>query len=115
MNSKSLLYGIATGVVLASTATLLTTPASGRDLQQSYKAKIKKWRRDVNQFSHDTIILKEKVTETTQLGIQSIKEVSGEVKEVISDWKKDVQPSLNQLKKDTDALQQRVKEMKQLS
>ncbi|MEC2072073.1 YtxH domain-containing protein [Alkalihalophilus marmarensis] len=114
MHIKSLLSGIVAGVVVAGTATLFTTPESGRELQETCKDRVLKVRKGVKQFSNDSIVLKEKVTETTQLGIQSIKAVSSEVKESISDWQKEVQPSIDQLRKDTEELQRRVSQMKQL-
>ncbi|WP_100371929.1 YtxH domain-containing protein [Bacillus sp. FJAT-45037] len=114
MNLKSLLTGITVGATIAGVTTLLSTPTSGKEIQECCKTNFDKLRNGLNQFGADTAALKEQVNETTQLSIQSIKEVSTEVKDSIEDWKRDVQPSIDQLRQDTEDLQKRVEKMKQL-
>ncbi|WP_245308223.1 YtxH domain-containing protein [Halalkalibacter urbisdiaboli] len=112
---KSILYGIVTGAAIASISTLLTAPTSGKELQLECKKKIKSYRHTVQQISNDTIKLTEQVKNTTKVGVNSVKELQIELKDSIEDWKRDVNPSINQLKEDINSLQQNVKNLKQLS
>lgn len=115
MKAKAFLSGVMIGTALAAVATLLTTPSSGRELKMRCKNNASKFRAGVQQFSQDSNALARQLKTTTQVSKETIKIVGTEVKESVDHWKRDVEPTLAQLKEDIDSLQKNVEQAKQLS
>lgn len=115
MKAKAIFSGIVVGTVLSAAVTLLTTPASGREIQTRCKDQAFKLQSGLQQLSEDSKALTEQIKTTTQIGRETIKFVGTEVKDSIDHWKRDVEPTLKQLKEDVDSLQKNVEQAKQLS
>ncbi|WP_017728676.1 YtxH domain-containing protein [Halalkalibacterium ligniniphilum] len=114
MRGKSLLTGIVTGAVVAGISTLLATPSSGQDFQRTCKKKYASFRESLQRAKEQSLLLKEQVQHTTKVGSEAFKEVSGDVKTSIVSWKKDIDPTIQQLKFDIDNLQKSIEDLKQL-
>ncbi|WP_157800962.1 YtxH domain-containing protein [Bacillus solitudinis] len=115
MNSKSILLGITVGTTLASIATLLTTPKSGKEVQIRCKNTLKSMSDSVGQISNNSIELKQQVKETAKVSLDSAKFISLEMKDSINDWKKDIEPSIQLLKQDIDGLRKNLENVKKLT
>ncbi len=115
MKTKALFSGIMVGTVLSAVATLLTTPASGREVQATCKDRVCKIRSGFQQLSNDSKALTEQIKTTTQISKETLKNVGTEVKDSIDHWKRDVEPTLKQLKEDVDTLQRNIEQAKQTS
>uniref|UniRef100_UPI000AE123B3 YtxH domain-containing protein n=1 Tax=Gracilibacillus sp. JCM 18860 TaxID=1306159 RepID=UPI000AE123B3 len=93
INTKSLMLGIVVGGVVSATATLLSTPKSGKDLRNNMKHYSNEAIDSFNRFREDGMDIKEQITKTSKEGgVSLIKDLSLDVKESIESWKKTVEP-----------------------
>ncbi|WP_078552623.1 YtxH domain-containing protein [Bacillus alkalicellulosilyticus] len=108
MNLKSVVAGIVTGTVLASVATLLYTPQSGKVVQQNVRRSIDEVKNNYQSATNLSTQLKNQVVSTSKEGASTLKIVSGEIKNSVEQWKEDVHPSLQKLEKDIEQLRNTV-------
>ncbi|GAB3790167.1 YtxH domain-containing protein [Virgibacillus kimchii] len=91
-NGKSLLLGFLVGGTVTVAATLLTTPASGRDMRNRVKDQGAEWKSLVGNLKEDGERLKEQLFKTSQEGSILIKDLTQEMKKTVMDWKETVEP-----------------------
>jgi gas vesicle protein len=89
---KSLMLGFLVGGTVTVAATLLTTPASGKDLRNRVKDQGVEWRVLVNKLKDDSLRLKEQLFKTSQEGSILVKDLTQEMKKTVMDWKETVEP-----------------------
>ncbi|WP_216829386.1 YtxH domain-containing protein [Alkalihalobacterium elongatum] len=106
MKLKSLLYGVVAGGAIASITTLLLTPKSGKELQNSLVNTANTIKNNLNETKEHTISLKNQFSDTAKISKEAIDTVSKDVKISIDDWKQEVEPALKQLQKEIDDLQE---------
>lgn len=104
MNTKSLFYGIITGITIGSVATLLTTPKSGKEVKKEIKQNYVQLNNFIHKAKNDSLAVKDQVKETIQLSTNTIKTVSKELKDSVEVWQSEVEPTLQKLKEDIDQL-----------
>ncbi len=112
MKTKAFLTGILVGTTIAATAALLMTPVSGRDLRENSIHYLKKASDSLRQFAADGKSVIEQLRSTTQIGKETFIDLSTELKHSIQDWKEDVEPAINQLREDIEALKRTVEQTK---
>lgn len=115
MKAKSLLSGVVAGSAIIGALTLLTTPKSGKELRQSCKENMVKVRGGFNQIVSDSQKASLQLKETVKVGKETFSTIGEEIKDSVEDWKKDVEPSLSQLKDDIEALQRSVNETRKIT
>ncbi|MED3648843.1 YtxH domain-containing protein [Halalkalibacterium halodurans] len=108
MKIRPFFYGALTGAILASIATLLIAPTSGKELQKKCKAKGRSLQQSIEQMKHDGIQLKDRISKTSKMTSEALKTVGPEIKTSLDQWKEDVDPSLQKLKDDIEQLQKAV-------
>ncbi|WP_164215065.1 YtxH domain-containing protein [Virgibacillus sp. YIM 98842] len=89
---KSLFLGFLAGSSLAVAATLLTTPASGRDMRNRVKGQGAEWKVLVNNLKEDSQRLKDQLFKTSKEGSILVKDLTQEMKKTVMDWKETVEP-----------------------
>ena len=89
---KSMLLGFLIGGTVTVAATLLTTPASGKDMRNRVKDQGIEWRELVNNLKEDSMRLKEQLFKTSQEGSILVKDLTQEMKKTVMDWKETVEP-----------------------
>ena len=115
MQTKSLFTGMIVGSVIIGGLTLLTTPKAGKEMRVACKENIRKVRSGLDQLTYDSKNASLQLKQTVQVGKETFSTVGEEMKSSIDDWKKDVEPSLAQLKEDIEALQQTVNQTKAIT
>ncbi|GAE35676.1 YtxH domain-containing protein [Halalkalibacter akibai] len=108
MNVKALITGIVAGTAIIGATTLLTTPKSGKDVRQSCKENALKIRTGMDQFKNDSKTTSIQLKQTVKVGKETFRTIGEDVKTSVKDWQTDINPMLNKLKEDVDALQKSV-------
>lgn len=112
INTKSLMLGIVVGGVVSATATLLSTPKSGKDLRNNMKHYSNEAIDSFNRFREDGMDIKEQITKTSKEGgVSLIKDLSLDVKESIESWKKTVEPHQKNIQKYLNQIEKSLKEL----
>lgn len=111
MNMKSLTIGLIVGSLVTSTITLLTTPTSGQQLQKRCSEQFKKGKENFSQLKQQITSTSKQLKDTIAITKEHGQELVHETKEVFSDYQRDIAPSLEQLKKDIEALQKQVNDI----
>jgi gas vesicle protein len=115
MNAKAIFSGIVAGTALIGALTLLTTPRSGKEMRHCCKDSVLKIRDELDQFTCNSKKASLQLKQTVKIGTETFKSVGEEVKESVQDWKVDIEPTLNQIKEDIDALQKTVAQTKKIT
>ncbi|MDE3838128.1 hypothetical protein C0966_01850 [Bacillus methanolicus] len=113
MKLKSLLLGILVGGVSAGIGALLTAPASGKETRQNLKEK-----KDLllNQFSvlkKNLAELKDAATYASKEGKEAITTFASDVKSSIDNWKNEISPHQQQLKKEIQDIEKKLNGLEQ--
>ncbi|MDT8862020.1 YtxH domain-containing protein [Alkalihalobacillus sp. MEB130] len=108
IKAKSLCAGLLVGSVVAGALTLLTTPTSGKTIRTNCKENTVKIQKELQQLSSSSKAATIQLKTTATLGKDSFTAVGSEVKDSLNSWKHDVEPTLNQLRKDIEDLQKSV-------
>ncbi len=85
MSSKSLFLGLLVGSVIGASATLLSTPESGRDVRNRIKEQLVELKLTINNLT-------EQLRETSKESIVVVKELTEEMKKSVEEWKETVEP-----------------------
>jgi gas vesicle protein len=91
-NGKSFALGILVGGVVGATATLLSTPTSGRELRTKVKDQGLEWKDLLENLKLDGLRLKNQIAATSKEGVSLIKDLTQEMKSSIGEWKASVEP-----------------------
>lgn len=89
---KSLLLGFVVGGTVTVAATLLTTPASGKDMRNRVKTQGMEWGELLNSLKENSARLKDQLFKTSQEGSILIRDLTQEMKKTVLDWKETVEP-----------------------
>ncbi len=89
---KSLLLGFFVGGAVSATATLLSTPTSGRELRHNVKQQGQDLMELLDNLKRDGLRLKKQITETSKEGAALIKDLTKEMKTSVEEWKASVEP-----------------------
>ncbi|MEN2767715.1 YtxH domain-containing protein [Ornithinibacillus xuwenensis] len=89
---KSLIFGIMVGSVVGATATLLSTPASGKQLRGKVKSQSLEWKELLLSLKLDGLRLKRQIAATSKEGVGLIKDLTQEMKNSVTEWKQSVEP-----------------------
>lgn len=90
--TKSFLIGFALGGVASATATLLTTPSSGRKLRGKIAEQSLEWKEMADNLLQDALRLKDQIAETSKEGVTLINNLTQEMKKSVEEWKIAVEP-----------------------
>jgi gas vesicle protein len=91
-NGKSLVLGMMVGSLIGATATLLSTPTSGRELRTKVKDQSVEWKELLDNLKLDGLRLKNQIAATSKEGVSMIKDLTQEMKSSIGEWKASVEP-----------------------
>lgn len=90
--TKSFLFGFMIGGAASAMATLLSTPASGRDLREKVVNQSMEWKEMADNLLKDALRLKDQITETSKEGVTLINNLTQEMKNSVEEWKVAVEP-----------------------
>lgn len=111
MKFSSFVFGFLAGGVTAAVATLLTTPASGKDTINNLKNNKKYWENHLKKLKEDFIELKASIQTLNQQGKENLGSFIQEVKIVVNDWKREMEPHQKNLQDELQSLQTLIEEM----
>ncbi|MDY0407818.1 YtxH domain-containing protein [Virgibacillus soli] len=109
--SKSLLLGFVVGGVVTATTTLLSTPASGKDMRLRMKQQSLEWKELFENLMRDSFKLKDQLTKTSKEGSSLIKNLTKEMKVSITEWKASVQPHQENIKHYLEEIESSLKDL----
>lgn len=102
MNAKSIFYGFITGCLAGGAITVLVTPKSGSEMQQLMFLKLNNFKNTLVNVQLKTTELKEQIQHVASEGIatgESVTTFSDNIKDSLSNWKNDVEPTVTDLQK----------------
>ncbi len=99
------------GGIIGGVAALLSAPTSGKDLRRQLKSNCGKFEDTVNRLKTDGRALKEQVVKTAREGAEIIKDVSSELQTSIQEWRKEIQPHQENLKKEIADIEEKIKQL----
>ncbi|WP_099157330.1 YtxH domain-containing protein [Virgibacillus ndiopensis] len=110
---KSLLLGFVVGGVVSATATLLSTPASGKDLRIRAKEQGAEWKYMLENLRRDGMRLKDQITETSKEGAALIKDLTQEMKTSVLDWRNSVEPHQKNIQNYLEQIESSLKDLEE--
>ncbi|MDL4842760.1 YtxH domain-containing protein [Aquibacillus rhizosphaerae] len=113
VNGKSLLLGILAGGVVSATATLLSTPQSGKELRTDAKLRGEKLVDTFDKIKSDGIQLTEQIAQTSKEGALLVKELSADVKTSLETWKRTIEPHQKNIQKHLAKIEESLKELEE--
>ena len=108
---RSLAAGLIVGGVIGGVAALLTAPTSGKNLREQLKANCGKWEDTVKKLKNDGIALKEQFVKTAIEGAEIIKDVGSELQTSIQEWREEIKPHQQDLKKEIAEIEEKIKQL----
>lgn len=90
--TKSFLLGFMIGGLASASATLLTTPASGKELRSKVVDQSMEWKGMADNLLQDALRLKDQIAETSKEGVTLINNLTQEMKQSVEEWKVAVEP-----------------------
>ncbi|WP_188455223.1 YtxH domain-containing protein [Virgibacillus oceani] len=110
---KSLLLGFVVGGVVSATATLLSTPASGKELRIRAKEQGVEWKHMLENLKRDGMRLKNQIAETSKEGAALIKDLTQEMKTSVQDWRNSVEPHQKNIEKYLEQIESSLKDLEE--
>src|SRR5699024_2001059 len=95
--SKSIIFGVAVGSAVGVIATLLTTPSSGKQIRSRVKEQTSDWREVLDSLKFDGLRLKDHLAETSRESDLKIKKLTAEMKRIINELKRTVEPYIENI------------------
>ncbi len=112
-NGKSFALGILVGGVVGATATLLSTPTSGRELRTKVKDQSLEWKELLENLKLDGLRLKNQIAATSKEGVSLIKDLTHEMKSSIVEWKESVEPHQKSIHQHLEQIETSLKELEE--
>lgn len=112
-NGKSLALGIFFGAVVGATATLLTTPTSGKELRMKVKDQSVEWKELLENLKLDGLRLKNQIAATSKEGVSLIKDLTHEMKSSIVEWKEAVEPHQQNIHQYLEQIESSLKDLEE--
>ncbi|PWA11830.1 hypothetical protein DCC39_09340 [Pueribacillus theae] len=101
---QSYAAGFIVGALAGSLAVLLSTPKSGKELRNDFSDVRIRLKTTANELKRDTIELKNNIVKLSAVGKETIKTIGSDLKTDVINWKEEVDPSIQTLKADIEAL-----------
>lgn len=111
MKVKSLLLGFLIGGAAAGISTLLTAPNSGKETRQTINENKDKIKKQMSDLRNQILDIKAAAVNASKEGKNMIAAFSSDMKTVISDWKRDILPHQQALKKDIHAIEAAISDL----
>jgi gas vesicle protein len=110
MNKKSFFSGFFAGSAILGIITLFTVPTSGKNIRASCKENTLKLRKELEKITTDSKHVSVQFKATAKEGKEVFSSVGEEMKNSITRWQQDIEPTVSQLKADIEALQRNVEQ-----
>ena len=104
-SGKSIAIGLIVGGVIGGLSVLLSAPTSGKELTTSLNRKKNHFKDSVKKFKQDCVVLKEEIEDASKKSFVSIKDVSGSVKESVTDWYEDTEENRKSIQKELSTIE----------
>lgn len=111
IKGKSLLYGVAVGSTVGFVVTLLSTPASGKNMRYRVKEQSLEWREMLDGMKFDGQRLKKQISDTSKEGALMMKNLTLEMKRSIEEWKQTVEPHKENIQEYIEQIESSLKEL----
>lgn len=111
---KSIICGFIVGGIVSAAATLLSTPASGKEMRTNIKNQREEVAKSFERIKNDGSLLAEQITQTSKEGAALIKDLSLDVKDSIESWKHTIEPHQKRIQTHLAQIEDRLKELEQL-
>lgn len=111
LNGKSLLIGFLAGGAIASIATILSAPASGKETRHKLAENKEIALSELRELKDSLLQIKDSVAAASTEGKQVIADFINDVKLAIHEWKVETAPIKAELAKDLQALEQIVEDL----
>ncbi|MCT2535568.1 YtxH domain-containing protein [Aquibacillus koreensis] len=112
-NGKSLLLGFLVGGAVGATATLFSTPKSGKQLRTDLKVKSEELAGLVDKMKDEGKLLTEQIANTSKEGAALIKELSADVKTSLESWRNTIEPHQKNIQKHLAQIEESLKELEE--
>ncbi len=105
MKLKSLVIGMVVGGVVGATSTLLSTPASGREVRNQLKESKDQWRNVIEELKTNVTDLKNSLQHLSAEGKDTVSKLSADLKVTIQQWKEQTEPHSKRIQEELDLIQ----------
>ncbi|GAA0596178.1 YtxH domain-containing protein [Virgibacillus siamensis] len=113
ISKKSLVLGVMVGGAISTAATLLSTPASGKDFRNRAKDQGIEWKQMFGNLKQDALRLKNQLTKTSKEGAALVKELTQEMKNSVEEWKLAVEPHQENIYEYLDQIESSLKDLEE--
>jgi gas vesicle protein len=115
MKVKSLLTGFITGTVVAGAAVLLSSPTSGKELRNRTKTSRLEMNEIAKEIKTRVMNMKEDVIVPSKISKETITAFSQDVKNLLDNWKKEIEPNKEELTKNMKEIEAKVQELEEIT
>ncbi|WP_099362466.1 YtxH domain-containing protein [Fredinandcohnia onubensis] len=104
-STKSLLYGVLIGSVIGGVSVLLSSPTSGKEFRRALKNNQKQISNSLSQVVSDGKSLTEQVSMSTKQAVNTIAEVSSDIKYSLNHWKQEIEGNQKNIQKELSEIE----------
>jgi gas vesicle protein len=115
MKVKSLLTGFITGTVVAGAAVLLSSPTSGKELRNRTKTTRSEMDGIAKEIKTRVMNTKEDVVTASKISKETLTAFSQDVKNLLENWKKEIEPNKEELTKNIKEIEAKVQELEEIT
>ncbi|MBM7571454.1 YtxH domain-containing protein [Aquibacillus albus] len=113
VSGKSLLLGFITGGLVSATATLLSTPTSGKKLRNQARYRSEEIVHSFEKIKNDGLQITDQLAKTSKEGVSLLKDLSAEMKASIESWKNTIAPHQKNIQTYLTQIEQSLKELEE--
>lgn len=104
-STKSLLYGVLIGSVIGGVSVLLSSPTSGKEFRRALKNNQKQISNSLSQVVSNGKSLTEQVSKSTKQAVNTITEVSSDIKYSLNHWKQEIEGNQKNIQKELSEIE----------
>ncbi|WP_096155245.1 MULTISPECIES: YtxH domain-containing protein [Bacillus] len=111
MNTKSFLYGVLIGGVIASVSTLLSTPQNGKQARTNVKRTKDHLQQSFHEIKGEGINVKDQVNKAILVGKSVVTDVSEDLKTSLYTWQNEIEPNKEKIEKNIVEIQDEIEKL----
>ncbi|GLC89876.1 YtxH domain-containing protein [Lysinibacillus piscis] len=113
MKAKPFLVGLAAGIVGGAAAILFSTPQSGQDLRTTLCTNFSTTKEKMSDVRQQTKVVNQSIQTFTNEAKNNIPKIITDLKQSITTFTQEIEPTKNNLQQDLEALQKSISEIEQ--
>ncbi|WP_077211103.1 YtxH domain-containing protein [Bacillus dakarensis] len=111
MKAKSILLGMIAGGITSGIAVLLSAPSSGKDTTRNLQQFVNNWKIQLEDVKDAIVEMKNSIKTATTESKENINFFVQEIKSLIADWQKEIEPHQEKLMSEIESIQLSLEEL----